>query len=409
VHFPERIHLMKLILFARPGDPNKEGRVGLVRLGRVLDVAAALNGRAPGNFQGDRAMISLIEAGASGLSLVDGAQRATSDSAWLELDQLRVLAPLRPTTLLCSGSNYAAHNREKAAAPGSGRELEFFVKTGDCVIGPEEPILHDADLTTKLDCETELAIVISKSARNIPTRCALDHVFGYTIVNDVTARDRQVRKTVHGDVWYDLARAKVFDTSAPLGPCIITADEIGNPQQLTIETHINGELRQRASTSEMIWSCAELISLFSRQITLRPGMVILTGTPAGTAWSMDPELGGKGLTDPALVPASRYCRAGDVIDCTIANIGTLRNRIAQATPAPAEADALASDVKTTTSRVRDVTKVPGSSVWIVLLETRHSHFWNRGELFDLQYLAGLHDANLRPKTLILNGEPDVFE
>ena len=106
---------------------------------------------------------------------------------------MTLTAPLRPSTILCSGSNYHDHNAEKANAPISGKEPEFFVKTADCVVGPDEPIVQDPALTRKLDCETELAIVIGKPGRHIPIERALDHVFGYTIVNDVTARDRQVR------------------------------------------------------------------------------------------------------------------------------------------------------------------------------------------------------------------------
>jgi 2-keto-4-pentenoate hydratase/2-oxohepta-3-ene-1,7-dioic acid hydratase in catechol pathway len=234
---------------------------------------------------------------------------------------------MRPSTLLCSGSNYRDHNKEKANTPISGKEPEFFVKTADSVVGPGEQIIYDPALTKKLDCETELAIVIGKPGRHIPAASALDHVFGYTIVNDVTARDRQVRTSPEGSVWYDLGRGKSFDTSAPLGPCIVTADEILDPQNLKLETRINGDLRQSSSTAEMIWTCAELIHFFSSSFTLRPGMVIITGTPAGTAWSMDPELGGKWQALPGLVPASRYCLPGDRIESTIEHIGVLHNEV----------------------------------------------------------------------------------
>jgi len=160
------------------------------------------------------------------------------------------------------------------------------------VIGPDENIRYDEKLTRKLDCETELAIVIGKPGRHIAVEDALNHVFGYTIVNDVTARDRQVRKS-GGFTWYELGRGKAFDTSAPTGPWIVTADEIPDPQTLDIKTRINGELRQSSNTANMIWTCAELIHFFSVNFTLRPGMVIITGTPAGTAWSVDHELGGR--------------------------------------------------------------------------------------------------------------------
>jgi 2-keto-4-pentenoate hydratase/2-oxohepta-3-ene-1,7-dioic acid hydratase in catechol pathway len=157
------------------------------------------------------------------------------------------------------------------------------LKTADSVVGPEDPIVYDETLTRKLDCETELAIVIGRSGRHIPKDQALKHVFGYTIVNDVTARDRQVRRS--GDfTWYELGRGKAFDSSAPLGPCIVTADEIPDPQRLDIRTRINGELRQLSNTRNMIWTCADLIHFFSTNFTLKPGMVIITGTPADPAY-----------------------------------------------------------------------------------------------------------------------------
>ena len=156
--------------------------------------------------------------------------------------------------------------------------------TADNVVGPE-PRSSTTPPIQRAGCETELAIVIGMAGRHIPRERALDHVFGYTIVNDVTARDLQVRKSPEGSVWYEVGRGKMFDTSAPLGPVIVTADQIADPQQLDLRTRINGELRQSANTSDMIFSCAELIHFFSTGLTLKPGMVIITGTPAGTAWS----------------------------------------------------------------------------------------------------------------------------
>jgi 2-keto-4-pentenoate hydratase/2-oxohepta-3-ene-1,7-dioic acid hydratase in catechol pathway len=249
-----------------------------------------------------------------------------------ELHEVKLLAPIIPSTILCSGSNYHSHNKEKANAPLSGKEPEFFVKTGDCVVGPNDGIVYDPLLTKKLDSETELAIVIGKSGRHIPVESALDHVFGYTIVNDVTARDRQVRFKPDGTTWYELGRGKAFDSSAPLGPCIVTADEIPDPQALNLRTRINGELRQSGNTCDMIWSCAELIHFFSINFTLRPGMVIITGTPAGTAWSSDKSLGGNWIPPEdgePIVPASGYNMPGDIIESEIEGIGLLVNTIVE--------------------------------------------------------------------------------
>ena len=247
---------------------------------------------------------------------------------WPSLDPGDLGRPINPSTVLCAGSNYRAHNAEKKSSPTSGNEPEFFIKTGDCVIGPHDEIIHDPVLTKKLDCETELAIVIGKPGRHITVDNALDHVFGYTVANDVTARDRQVRTNDQGFTWYELGRGKAFDTSLPLGPWISTPGMVPDPQSLILSTKINGELRQRSSTSDMIWTCAELIHFFSINFTLKPGMVILTGTPAGTAWSNDPTLGGKwSSNDPDLVPATRYCEPGDVVESSISTIGNIQNSV----------------------------------------------------------------------------------
>jgi 2-keto-4-pentenoate hydratase/2-oxohepta-3-ene-1,7-dioic acid hydratase in catechol pathway len=254
---------------------------------------------------------------------------AISDSDnWPSLDPGDLGRPINPSTVLCAGSNYRAHNAEKKSSPTSGKEPEFFIKTGDCVIGPHDEIIHDPVLTKKLDCETELAIVIGKPGRHITVDNALDHVFGYTVANDVTARDRQVRTNDQGFTWYELGRGKAFDTSLPLGPWISIPGTIPDPQSLILSTKINGELRQRSSTADMIWTCAELIHFFSINFTLKPGMVILTGTPAGTAWSNDPSLGGKwSSNDPDLVPATRYCEPGDVVESSISTIGNIQNSV----------------------------------------------------------------------------------
>ena len=272
-------------------------------------------------------MVSLIAGGQGALTAARRICETAPQSARRRRESVTVAAPMLPSTVLCAGSNYRSHNAEKAGAPLSGKEPEFFIKTSDCVIGPNEAIVHDALLTSKLDCETELAVVIGKPGRHISVARALDHVFGYTIANDVTARDRQVRFTADGTVFYELGRGKAFDTSLPLGPVITTAEEIVDPQRLRLSTRINGELRQSASTGEMIWSCADLIHVFSMNFTLRPGMVILTGTPAGTAWSVDPELGGSWQPTQDLVAATRYCRPGDIVESEIEGIGLLRNPV----------------------------------------------------------------------------------
>ena len=297
---------------------------GTTRLG-------ALDGDAVVELPGFADMQALI---AGGPAALDAARKALASGARRRpLASVRLAAPIVPTTILCSGSNYTDHNKEKANTPISGKEPEFFVKTADCVIGPGDTIIHDERLTKKLDAETELAIVIGKPGRHIPAERALEHVFGYTVANDVTARERQVRRNEQGFTWYEVGRGKAFETACPLGPCIVTADEIPDPQKLRLRTRINGELRQSASTGNMIFSCAHLIHFFSISFTLKPGFVILTGTPGGTAWSMDPELGGKwvgGDGSEPLVPAKGYLKPGDAIENELEKIGVLRNSVGTA-------------------------------------------------------------------------------
>ena len=245
------------------------------------------------------------------------------------LSEVDLQPPMIPSTILCSGSNYLSHNQEKANADISGKEPEFFIKTGDVVVGHGQAVVLDRVLTHKLDGEVELAAVIGKAGRHIAVDDALGHVFGYTIVNDMTARDRQVRKRPDGTYWYELGRGKFFDSGAPMGPCIVTADEIPDPQNIMVKSWVNGDLRQISSTSQMIWTVAQLVHFFSINVTLKPGMVIITGTPSGTAWSCDPELGGKWAGTDGMVPATGYLKDGDEIVCEIQGIGRLVNPIVE--------------------------------------------------------------------------------
>jgi 2-keto-4-pentenoate hydratase/2-oxohepta-3-ene-1,7-dioic acid hydratase in catechol pathway len=314
---------MKIVSFCRE---HQKARLGILLDDAILDaaaVASVLQREHECYFCDAR---SFIRAGDAAIAAAKQLIDRRPVGALLKRDSVKLAPPIIPSTILCAGSNYREHNEEKAGSPTSGKEPEFFLKTSDCVVGPEEPIVYDDKLTRKLDCETELAIVIGRPGRHIPKDQALAHIFGYTIVNDVTARDRQVRRS--GEfTWYELGRGKAFDGSAPLGPCIVTADEIPDPQILDIRTRINGELRQFSNTRNMIWTCADLIHFFSTNFTLKPGMVIITGTPAGTAWSTDAELGGHWKPNGDLVAASRYCLPGDLVESEIERIGVLRNPV----------------------------------------------------------------------------------
>jgi 2-keto-4-pentenoate hydratase/2-oxohepta-3-ene-1,7-dioic acid hydratase in catechol pathway len=311
-------------------DKNGKESIGLVVENYLIDPLEVL----PITDTTQRAYFSdtvaFIQSGELGLKIANEIVKNAHSSAKKELSKIALLAPIRPSTILCSGSNYKDHNKEKANTPISGKEPEFFIKTSDCVVGPGSTLIFDSKLSSKLDCETELAIIVGKVGRHIPVEKALEYVYGYTIINDATVRDKQVRTSPEGFVWYEVGRSKVFDSSAPMGPWIVTADEIKDPQNLRLRTRINGELRQSASTSNMIFSCAELIHFFSTNLTLKPGMVIITGTPGGTAWSTDPSLGGKwvgGDGSETLIPASGYCKPGDEIECEMENIGILKNTV----------------------------------------------------------------------------------
>jgi 2-keto-4-pentenoate hydratase/2-oxohepta-3-ene-1,7-dioic acid hydratase in catechol pathway len=313
---------MKVVSFWR----DQKIRLGLLLNNEILEPALADSLLEPGERVFFSDTISFIRGGVSSLGTALRLVALRPAHALHRLDRVTLAAPILPSTILCAGSNYREHNDEKIGSPMSGKEPEFFVKTSDSVIGPDEAIQYDEKLTRKLDCETELGIVIGTSGRHISRERALEHVFGYTVVNDVTARDRQVRRS--GDfTWYELGRGKAFDTSAPIGPCITTADEIPDPQVLGIQTRVNGELRQSSNTRNMIWSCADLIHFFSTNFTLKPGMVIITGTPSGTAWSADKELGGHWKPKEGLVAAARYFLPGDIVECEIERIGILRNPV----------------------------------------------------------------------------------
>ena len=205
-------------------------------------------------------------------------------------------------------------------------EPEFFIKLQQCANGPYDDIVYEPKITGKLDYETELAIVIGKGGRHIAKRAAMKHIFGFTVMNDVTARDRQVKMRPDGTSQYALGPGKNFDTSAPLGPCIVTTDELGNPQKLALRTWVNDELRQNNTTAMMIWNVRELVHFFSGFVTLKPGSVISTGTPGGTAWGTDPELGGRGAQTERedIELAGGYLKVGDVVTCEIEGIGRLR-------------------------------------------------------------------------------------
>ena len=301
---------MRLVTFERDGRST----LGAVDGEKVVDL----------RFPGD--MVEFVAGGNQALAWAASKVDDPGDDS-LPLADVRLLAPLLPPVILNSGQNYWDHRDEKPEV--DQKEPEFFLKTPFAVIGPDEPVLYDSIVTQKLDYEVELAVVIGKPGRHIPADRALEHVFGYTIANDITARDRQAVPHPQGGWEYALGPGKNFDTSAPLGPWIVTRDEIADPQQLALRTYVNDEVRQSNSTAKMIWTVSEIIAFFSRFYTLRPGMVIETGTPGGTAWATDPEIGGKPFERDDVVRRG-YLEVGDVVRVEIDGIGSLSNPIAAA-------------------------------------------------------------------------------
>ncbi len=221
-------------------------------------------------------------------------------------EPLRLVAPLRPPKIVAIGLNYLDHIREsKLARPQAPL---IFTKFPTSVIGPGEPIPVDAALTERVDWEVELAAVIGRRLRRVDAAAALDGVCGYTVANDVSARDLQFAD----GQW---VRAKSLDGFCPLGPVIVSAEEIGDPQRLALTTTVNGETVQDSSTAEMLFGVAELIEFCSRSFTLEPGDVILTGTPWGCGEFMQPR---------------RSLHPGDEVEVAIERIGALRNPVVAA-------------------------------------------------------------------------------
>ena len=220
------------------------------------------------------------------------------------ISSVKILTPIaNPGKIIAIGLNYWDHCREQnLEAP---KTPIIFTKFTTAIIGPGDTITYDPALTTQVDYEVELGVVIGKQARNVSLATALDYVFGYTIVNDVSARDLQFSDKQ----W---VRAKSLDTFCPIGPCITTADEIPDPQALHLKTIVNGQVLQDSSTSEMIFGVAELIHRLSHSFTLLPGDVIATGTPDGVGVFRKPQV---------------FLLNGDHVTVEVENIGQLENSI----------------------------------------------------------------------------------
>lgn len=239
-------------------------------------------------------------------SLTEQAKKAGSPI--LNAKDLSILAPIpNPSkNIFCVGRNYRAHIVEGNLARGRPADdfpkaLEFFTKAPTTVVGNQASVSRHAAHTRMLDYEVELGIVIGKAGRDIQPDAALDHVFGYTIVNDITARDLQA---LHGQ-WF---KGKSLDGTCPIGPVVTMKAAIENPNALDLELDVNGELRQSANTSDMLFDVANIIAQLSAGMTLEPGDIIATGTPSGVGFAMEPP---------------RSLEPGDVIKARIEAIGEL--------------------------------------------------------------------------------------
>jgi 2-keto-4-pentenoate hydratase/2-oxohepta-3-ene-1,7-dioic acid hydratase in catechol pathway len=293
---------MKLLSY-RAGS---EIRLGALDGDRIVDLqqAARANGD---DLPAD--MAALIALGDRGL---DVGERAIASGRGRVEGSVRLAPPLTlRKNVFCIGRNYKAHIEEGYRARGEEpvypKYLEIFSKPPTTLVGHEDDIRWDSSFTQRLDYEVELAMVIGRAGRHIAADRAADYIYGYTIGNDVSAREVQMN---HGQ-WF---LGKAMDTACPMGPVVVPARDIPNPQQLRLMTRVNGEVRQDSNTSDMLYNIGRILEILSGGMTLEPGDVIITGTPSGVA---------SGMTPP------RWLKDGDVVECEIEGIGILRNRVVE--------------------------------------------------------------------------------
>lgn len=299
---------MKLVTFARGGAQA----VGLWLEGKgVLDLKLAAE------FSGESLdatdMISFIAAGEPALATARKLAASPPADALYPAGEVKLLAPIpRPAkNVFCVGRNYMEHVHEGDRMfnrdPSIPTVPNFFSKAPTTVVGPDAEVRYPVKVTQAFDYEIELGVIIGKRGVNIAKDKAMEHVFGYTIINDVTARDLQ-RSHVQ---WF---KGKTLDTTCPMGPWIVTADEIGDPKSMELTFLLNGEQRQKASTAQMIFDVPAILESLSAGLTLEPGDVIASGTPSGVGFGMEP----KGLM-----------KGGDVMECRISKIGVLKNTVVE--------------------------------------------------------------------------------
>jgi 2-keto-4-pentenoate hydratase/2-oxohepta-3-ene-1,7-dioic acid hydratase in catechol pathway len=310
---------MHLVMFRRGRGGPKPGAVwhdAVLDLGGLArDLAAQRGAVRRGSASFPKSLLEMVRGGEAALTRAreacDYGKRLVDHQGIEELGRRKLAYPLRRVRLtapiaapgrnvFCLGRNYADHAAERGAAVPE--HPVYFTKPDTAVVGPGDGVVHHA-ITQELDYEVELAVVIGTGGRDIPRDEALRHVLGYTIINDVTARDLQKR---HGQ-WF---KGKSLDTFCPMGPVLVTAEEIPDPQALAISLRVNGEVRQQSHTSKMIFPVAQCIEVLSQGLTLLPGDIIATGTPDGVG-----------------AASGRFLKAGDRVEAEIEGIGILANTI----------------------------------------------------------------------------------
>ena len=294
------------------GGAAAVGRLGVQLDETVLDLAA-LAAWFDADLPSD--LLSFIRAGSAARRLAEDVIR-DADGRWPDgiahdLSAVTLHAPLRPGKVVGVGLNYVEHVEESSRTLDTAKELPdrpvLFGKPSTAITGPGAPILHNADLTSQLDWECELAVVIGRTATRVREQDALEHVFGYSIVNDVSARDQR-----RSGQWFF---SKGQDSYAPFGPCVLTADEVPDPQNLDLSLRVNGDTKQKSNTKYMLFAIRRLIADISSGMTLEPGDVIATGSPSGV---------GAGMVPP------QFLQPGDLVEATIERIGTLTNPVVDA-------------------------------------------------------------------------------
>ena len=312
---------MKLASFSTTAIPKV--RIGIVQDNEIIDVDLAARAL---NIIPHEQMLDLLEHYGQGMHELNAILDKAGDRRFSEvktfteigavhnLSDIQLAAPIpRPRkNLMCLGWNYADHAKETALIRGQDTKAPeypvIFTKAPTTVNSPYGNIIIDSQVSVEIDWEAELAVIIGNGGKNISEEDAMSHVFGYSVLNDVTARDLQSRHK-------QFFKGKSIDGYCPMGPWIVTADEIEDPQQLEVRLRVNGITKQEGNTSMMVFPIRTIIAILSQGMTLEPGDIIATGTPSGVGFARNPP---------------EFLKAGDVMETEVEGIGILRNVVVNA-------------------------------------------------------------------------------